>query len=249
MDAYEVWENEVRNHRAGTFPTNVLHMIERTLPRGLRASAETGCGKSTILLSNLSQHHTVFCLDDRQYGQESSVDFFHRCPLTREDRIELVFGPTQLTLPRYSHTRRYDLVLLDGPHGWPFPELEYYSFYPHIEPGGLLLVDDCQIPTIARMADILAEDPMWHLEGFLANTGLFRRTDAPLFDPCGDGWWEQSYNRRRVPPENKFYLGDRPPRDIVSTPQLDNALSGNAVENTGGTRPEASTSLSRPEQA
>ena len=66
MDAYEVWENEVRNHRAGTFPTNVLQMIERTLPRGLRASAETGCGKSTILLSNLSQHHTVFCLDDRQ---------------------------------------------------------------------------------------------------------------------------------------------------------------------------------------
>lgn len=230
MDAYEVWENEVRNHRAGTFSTDVLKMIERTLPRGLRASAETGCGKSTILLSNLSQHHTVFCLDDQIYDQQSSVNFFRRCPLTREDRMEVVFGPTQMTLPRHSHTRQYDLVLIDGPHGWPFPELEYYFFYPHVEPGGLLVLDDCQIPTVGRLADILAEDPMWRLEGFISTTGIFRRTDAPLFDPHGDGWWEQNYNRRRISPVHTFYLGDRPPQDTVSGLQLDLALNGHAAD-------------------
>jgi len=228
MDAYEVWEHEIRDHRAGTFPTDILKMIERTLPRGLRASAETGCGKSTILLSNLSQHHTVFCLDDRLYGQSSSVNFFQCCPLTREDRLDVVFGPTQITLPRHDHAHRYDLVLIDGPHGWPFPELEYYFFYPHIETGGLLLLDDCQIPTIGRLADILAEDPMWHLEGFIATTGLFRRTDAPLFDPFGDGWWEQPYNRRRISPKSDFYLGDRPPLDTVSGLQMNLALHGGA---------------------
>jgi hypothetical protein len=229
MDAYEVWENEIRSHRAGTFPTDILKMIERTLPRGLLKSAETGCGKSTILLSNLSEHHTVFCLDDQSYGRESSVNFFRCCPLTREDRIEVVFGPTQMTLPRYAHTNRYDFVLLDGPHGWPFPELEYYFFYPHIQQGGLLVLDDCQIPTIGRLADILAEDPMWRLEGFISTTGLFRRTDAPLFDPFDDGWWKQPYNRRRISPNSNFYLGDRPPMDMVSGLQLDLSLNAGAV--------------------
>ena len=221
MDTYEAWEQAGRNHNAGTFPSDVLKMIERILPHGLTSSAETGCGKSTILFSNLSAHHTVFCLDDRTYGDDLSVNFYANCPLTRADRLETVFGPTQVTLPKHTHTRRYDLVLLDGPHGWPFPELEYYFFYPHIQTGGLLIVDDCNIPTIARMADILAEDAMWSLEGFAATTVIFRRTSAPLFDPLGDGWWEQQFNRRRVSPRRNIFLADAAPTDVVTSSNLD----------------------------
>lgn len=53
-----------------------------------------------------------------------------------------VFGPTQLTLAAYRHPHRYDVVLIDGPHGWPFPELEYWHFYQHMRPGGILIVHD-----------------------------------------------------------------------------------------------------------
>jgi hypothetical protein len=34
-------------------------------------SAETGCGLSTLLLSHISQHHTVFCIDDT--GEANSL--------------------------------------------------------------------------------------------------------------------------------------------------------------------------------
>ena len=112
MDAYESWDEAARNHSAGAFPTEVLRLIERMLPGRIRASAETGCGKSTILFSNASDHHTVFCLDDRDQGDSSSVEFFRRCPVSRLDRLELVYGPTQRTLPHYQHTRRYELPLL-----------------------------------------------------------------------------------------------------------------------------------------
>jgi len=226
MDAYEAWAPRQANHNAGTFPTEVLRGIERLLPASVDASAETGCGKSTILFSNIARHHTVFCLDDREYGDDSSVKFFEDCPLTQRDRIETVFGPTQLTLPTYRHTRRYGIVMLDGPHGWPFPELEYYFLYPMVEPGGLLVVDDCNIPTIGRMADILAEDRMWRLEGFASTTAIFRRTDAPLFDPTGDGWWEQRYNRRRVSTKRPIFLADDPPEDRISGLSLDKKLFG-----------------------
>jgi hypothetical protein len=30
-------------------------------------------------------------------------------------------------------------------------------------------------------------------------TAIFRRTGAPLFDPHADGWWLQSYNKKRFP--------------------------------------------------
>jgi hypothetical protein len=124
----------------------------------------------------------------------------------------------------------YDIVMLDGPHGWPFPELEYYFFYPHIVTGGLLILDDCQIATIGRMADVLAEDAMWTLEGFASTTAIFRRTDAPLFDPTGDHWWEQQYNRRRVSPKREFHLADGQPIDRVSRLRLEARLNNDPLD-------------------
>jgi hypothetical protein len=230
MDAYEAWEKGPRSHYAGTFPTEVLRAIERLLPSSVKASAETGCGKSTILFSNISNDHTVFCLDDRDYGEKSSVIFYTDCPLTRIERVRNVFGATQCTLPSYEHPHLYDVVMIDGPHGWPFPELEYYFFYPHIAMGGLLILDDCHIPTIGRMADILADDEMWSLEGFASVTAIFRRTEAPLFNPIGDGWWEQRYNRRRISPKWEFHLADGTPVDRVSRLRLDARLHGDPVD-------------------
>jgi hypothetical protein len=229
-DAYDVWDRAHRNHNAGTFPTEVLRLIERMLPSQIRASAETGCGKSTILFSAVSDHHTVFTLDDRSEGEQSSVEFFLRCPITRQDRVETVYGPTQRTLPYYEHKHRYDVVLLDGPHGWPMPELEYYFFYPHIEPEGLLIIDDCNIPTIGRMGDILAEDEMWDLEALIGTSAVFRRTNAPMLDPTGDGWWEQRFNRRRVSRSRSIHLSDGPIRNTISDLRLDAKLFGDPVD-------------------
>jgi len=230
MDAYENWEEVARTHHAGTFPTDVLRIIETMLPGAVQTSAETGCGKSTILMSNISSNHTVFCLDDRDQRDQSSVNFFTECPLTRTERVQTVFGPTQVTLPAFRQHRTYDIVMIDGPHGWPFPELEYYFFYPHIAIGGYLILDDCHIPSIGRMADILAEDAMWSLQGFAATTALFRRTQAPLFDPLGDGWWEQRYNRRRISPKSEFHLADGAAVDRVTNLRLDARLHGDLLD-------------------
>ena len=121
------------------------------------------------------------------------------CELTQTQRLELVLGPTQLTLSKYNRFVPYDVVLLDGPHGYPFPEIEYYFFYPHLRPGGLLIIDDVHIATIGRFADFIAEDAMFEFIELVSSTAIFKRTDVPTFDPSGDGWWTQNYNRRRIP--------------------------------------------------
>ena len=90
-----------------------------------------------------------------------------------------------------------DLILIDGAHGFPFAQLDYFFLYPHVRRGGILIVDDVHIPTVGQMADFLREDKMWrHLED-IGFTAFFERADSPLFDPYGDGWWEQRYNARR----------------------------------------------------
>lgn len=158
-------------------------------------SAETGCGLSTLLMSHISQHHTVFCIDDTG-GANSLMKVRESCLLKR-DRVEFVLGPTQQTLPRHTFEHPLQLVLIDGPHGYPFPELEYYFFYPHLAEGGLLVIDDIHIPTIFRLFSFLRDEKMFDLLGVTSTTAFFRRNASPLFDPTSDGWWLQAYNQKR----------------------------------------------------
>lgn len=195
-------------HHGGTLPSNVLRRIEQVLPARMEQTAETGCGKSTILFSNLSLEHLVFCVDDRALGDQSSVRCFMENELTRIDSVHCIFGPTQRTLPHFDFKKPFDCVLLDGGHGYPFPDLEFYYFYPQIRTGGFLIVDDVQIASVGRMADFIQEDVMFDLVELVGNTALFRRTEAETFDPLGDGWWKQRFNQRRAARNSKFCIDD-----------------------------------------
>ena len=204
----EQHEAERELHAAGGLAYEVLDAIERHMPDNPQLTAETGCGRSTIFFSNLSAHHVFFCLDDRESGEGSSVLYYQQSELFQADRTSWIEGPTQRTLKNYEHKGQYDCVLIDGPHGYPFPDMEYYFFYPHIKPGGLLIIDDVHIATIGRMADIIQEDAMWELVEVVKTTAIFRRTDAITFWNEGDGWWGQGFNQRRTYKSKEFYLED-----------------------------------------
>ncbi len=151
-----------------------------------------GPAKSSLLLSHLSSDHHVFAVDGG--GGLSQV---RESPLLRNENVTFVEGPTQITLPQYRFPQKLQMVLIDGPHGYPFPDLEYYYFYPLIEPGGLLLIDDLPFPSIARMFEIIRADDIFELlEVVEDKLAIFGRTNAPIVDPQGDGWWLQGYNRR-----------------------------------------------------
>ncbi len=87
-------------------------------------------------------------------------------------------------------------LLIDGPHGYPFPDLEYFYLYPTIKTGGLLIIDDINIPTVGRMLDILKVDPMYRLMDIIdTNTAFLMRTGAPFIHPESDSWWLQGFNK------------------------------------------------------
>lgn len=181
-------------HGAGSLKPNVLRAIVRQAQSiDIKHSVETGSGKSTLLLSHLSPDHAVFAMDDGN----GSVQRVRESELLCAETVRFVEGPTQRTLLRQTFDEPLQLVLLDGPHGYPFHHLEYYCVYPHIEFGGLLIVDDIDIPSVYDMYRFLKRDEMFELSQVVHTTAFFRRTNASVFDPFADGWWLQNYNRRK----------------------------------------------------
>jgi hypothetical protein len=193
-------------HGAGSLSPDALRAIVRQAETigTIDSSVETGAGKSTLLFSQLSCNHTVFALDGG-----ASISQVRSSPLFNGQTVTFVEGPTQLTLPRHDFVKNVQIALIDGPHGYPFPDIEYYYFYPIIQEGGLLLIDDIKIPSIRRMFDIIAAGDMFKLVDVIdRNFSIFRRTSAPLIDPHSDGWWLQGYNREHFE-EIQYYLRPR----------------------------------------
>jgi hypothetical protein len=179
-------------HPAEALPPDVLRTLARHLARrDVRRSAETGAGASTLIFSHLSANHTVFAKD----GGSGSIKNVQSSSFLGPGELQLVDGPTQRTLPRHTFPNKLQAVLLDGPHAYPFPDLEYYFLYPHIQAGGLLVLDDLQIKTVYNLFQFLRSDEMFALDEVVHRTAFFTRTTAPTFDPQGDGWWKQRYNQ------------------------------------------------------
>ncbi len=182
-------------HSQGILMSEPLNAIARHCEGlDIQCSAETGSGLSTLLFSQLSRRHLVFTLE-----QDDSSRQVRASPLLKEGICEFVLGPTQRTIPRYDFKEPLQVIFLDGPHGYPFPEIEYCFLYPHLEPGGLLILDDIHIPTIFNLFQFLREEAMFRLLDFNNCTAFFQRTDAPTFPNMEDGWWTQAYNKRRFP--------------------------------------------------
>ena len=173
-----------------------LHGIAaRSRRRPLEFTAETGCGGSTILLSHLSQRHTAFALE----GADLTVSELKRRDDLLADRVEFIEGETRLTLPVYQFLSKLDLLLLDGPHAYPLPQIEFAYLFPHLKTGGWLVLDDLQIPSVYELFKFVKSSSEVVLEEVVGRTAFFRRTQ-PGRHVVGnpDGWWLQQMNRSLV---------------------------------------------------
>lgn len=179
-------------HQAGSMTPRVLEAMAALMAGmpPIQSSVETGSGKTTLLFSHASSQHLTFALD----CGNGSIERVKESDLFRRGNVEFIEGSSQKTLPQRKFDREIDIALIDGPHGYPFPELEYFHLYPHIRKGGYLLLDDIQIPTITSMFRILSADKMWDLKEVVDDLAIFQRTDHKGVDPYEDGWWKQGFN-------------------------------------------------------
>jgi precorrin-6B methylase 2 len=163
------------------------------LRRGpFRSSAETGCGGSTIVLSHASDRHIAFAIE----GEDRTITELHQQSDLRVGNVIFVEGETRDTLPRYPFEGELDLVLLDGPHAYPLPQVEFAYLYPRIRPGGWLVIDDIQIPSVYELLRFLRKESSVVLEEVAVRTAFFQKVSATGYGP--DGWALQGMNRRTI---------------------------------------------------
>lgn len=163
------------------------------LRRGpFQRSAETGCGGSTIVLSQVSQHHVAFAIE----GQNRTITGLLQQSDLQTENVVFVEGETKDTLPGYRFEGQLDMALLDGPHAYPLPQIEFAYLFPRIRQGGWLVIDDIQIPSVYELFRFLKREDSVALEEIVVRTAYFRR--VKVFEPQPDGWTQQGMNRHAI---------------------------------------------------
>jgi precorrin-6B methylase 2 len=163
------------------------------LQRGpFRSSLETGCGGSTIVLSHASDRHIAFAIE----GADRSISALRQHSELRCETVTFVEGETMNTVPGYQFEGDVDLALLDGPHAYPLPQIEFAYLFPRIRIGGWLVMDDIQIPSVYELFHFLRNEPSVTLEEVIVRTAFFRTVSVVEHGP--DGWAQQSMNRHTI---------------------------------------------------
>jgi len=182
--------------RAGAFhPWDAMApaALAAILRRGpFQNSAETGCGGSTIVLSQVSGRHVAFAIE----GENRTITALRQHSELRGGSVTFVEGETRDTLPQYRFEEELDLVLLDGPHAYPMPQVEFAYCFPKLRVGGWLVLDDVQIPSVYELVRFLKREPDVVLEEVAVRTAFFRRVGKVSLGP--DGWSGQGMNRRTI---------------------------------------------------
>jgi len=117
-------------------------------------------------------------------------------PDLRGEAVTFVEGESRVTIPRYAFSGSLDLALLDGPHAYPLPQVEFAYLFPRIRVGGWLALDDIQIPSVYELFRFLRMEKALVLEEVAVRTAFFRKTQE--IQPGPDGWQQQRMNRRPV---------------------------------------------------
>lgn len=175
-----------------------LSAIQKRGP--FECSAETGCGGSTIVLSHTSKDHTAFAIE----GEDKTITELRRRDDLSAKRVTFVEGETKQTLPGYRPRQQMDFVLLDGPHAYPLPQIEFAYLFPHLKLHGWFVIDDIQIPSVHELFQFLRAESSVVLEEVVVRTAFFRRIKLVQSGP--DGWTMQGMNRRSI---LRYSLRDR----------------------------------------
>lgn len=164
-----------------------LEFLAATVRTGSR-TLETGCGATTIVFAAAGSHHDAVFLDGfegdgvqawcAEHGVSTELVTFHA-------------GSSSETLPRLD-IGQLDLVMVDGCHGFPFPQLDWYYSASHLVDGGILVVDDTHLPAPYELRRYLESDPRWERIRVGSQWVAFRREGSGSLD---EEWMNQQFHQ------------------------------------------------------
>jgi predicted O-methyltransferase YrrM len=137
-----------------------------------RCTLETGAGLSTIVLARQGGQHICVTPSGDEIARIQA-----RCAEDGIDlgRVRFVCECSEIALPKLD-LPPLDMVLIDGAHGFPLPQIDFYYTAAALKIGGLMVIDDAHIWSCAILVDYLREEPGWQLVSMVGRrTAVFRK--------------------------------------------------------------------------
>ncbi|MGH9434222.1 MAG: class I SAM-dependent methyltransferase [Terriglobia bacterium] len=152
---------------------------------------ETGSGISTLVFALRMASHTVITPNESEISAIKDYANKNQIPL---GTVEFVCESSDQYLPR-SPIQGLDLVLIDGKHAFPWPAIDWFYTADKLKQGGIVLLDDVEMRSVAILKDFMRVDPRWELtKSFGGHAIAFRKTARSAHDVA---WHMQPFITKR----------------------------------------------------
>lgn len=154
---------------------------------------ETGAGNSTLTFLHLEPEQLVTIapsdtLRDRILAAalERDIDtgpLDFRVARSEFELPAMVLGSDHYGWSMPTDLPRFDVALIDGAHQWPNVFVDFCYLNLMLGAGGLLLVDDVNLHSIAELSRLLEQQPGFELRHDLEKLQVWEKTDDEPFLP------------------------------------------------------------------
>jgi len=147
---------------------------------------ETGLGISTVLFAGWGCEHTCVVPSQNEATRLSSYLAQRDIPT---GRLEIRVGSSDIELPRLDGL--LDLAFIDGAHAFPLPTIDWYYAGQRLRRGGLLVLDDVDLPALTRgLLPFLDSDRRWRMVRSSSKWRAYERyAEGPLLESWDAQWF------------------------------------------------------------
>jgi Methyltransferase domain len=162
--------------------------LDSRLKPGLK-TLETGAGLSTIIFAVNGCQHTCVTPDKAQ--ADRIQDYCRSANIDAGD-VKFIIAKSSDVIHQLPRSE-FDLILIDGCHGFPSIFVDFYYATKLLKTGGTLIIDDMHIYTCQLAARFMQSDPGWNVK---LRTGRVA-FGTKVSDTIDDEWTSQRFVVRR----------------------------------------------------
>lgn len=177
-----------------TSPKVLYFIHDHTKPDMI--TLETGSGYSTIAFALAGSQH--ICITPFTAESDRILQYCNNIGL--QANITFLAASSDMILPDNKVIpATLDFVFIDGAHRFPFPCIDFHYTESKLKVGGIMAVDDIDMPSVKILYDFLRREKEWELVEKIKGTAFFRRTrpTEPLMDWQGQQM-NEGYKQRKV---------------------------------------------------
>lgn len=150
---------------------DTLRYLYGSLSEGM-STIETGAGQTTIVFAIAGTKHT--CISPSPNEIERIKSYMSGNGI--ENNVIFQNKPSQIAMTQEGVIpAALDFVFLDGAHRFPIPMLDWYFTEPKLKVGGIVGVDNFEIPSVRILYDFLMIEDEWELVKEMYTTAFFRK--------------------------------------------------------------------------